>query len=383
MNRFHEHYELIRVVGCGGLSEVWLTRDLYTQMEVVVKRFTGFKNATAEELSCLSAEIRNVYQLQHSSLLKAHHFDVCDGVPYVVMPYCKQGNCRSLPIPWPENRLWRLLYDVAAGLDYLHGHGVVHCDIKPDNLLVGDDGGFLITDFGFSAHADLLHDSGFVSPSNLVSKGGTMAYMAPERYSASREVVPASDVWALGATIYEMMTGRQAFAGTSFSGGLLQKNGEDMPAFPTEYSSQLVGCVSSMLSLDPGDRPAAADLVSLAKRHLPDSAVSSRRKRRITRLLVLAGVLVVVVASVAYWTWKKSTVPVGDKEWEGAYVDGLPDGFGTMRYHKRCLIDVGDEAMRYAEDGDYVVGEWSNGRLVQGVWNKADGSSSELVVIGE
>ncbi|MBP5318806.1 MAG: serine/threonine protein kinase [Paludibacteraceae bacterium] len=381
MNRFHEHYELIRVIGRGGLSEVWLARDLYTQMEVVVKIFSGCSHITADDTARLASEIRNVYQLQHSSLLKAHHFDVCEGVPYIVMPYCHRGSCRSLAVPVAEDRLWRLVHDVAGGLEYLHAHGVVHCDIKPDNLLVGDDDGFLITDFGFSAQLDYLQNSGFVSAS-AVSDGGTMAYMPPERFSAKREVVPASDIWALGATLAELMTGKQAFAGTSFSGGLLQKNGAELPALPSTYSAALTKCVASMLAVDPSMRPTATELLRLSEAHLENHSRPKWWRRWLPWLL---GAAVLVLSGVAFFALREPSggVVTEDYVWEGDNVGGQPEGYGVMRYHKRCLIDVRDEEMRYAEPGDYVEGQWHDGRLGQGVWYGADGRSKGLIILEE
>lgn len=117
-----------------------------------------------------------------------------------------------------ETESWHLLHDVAEGLAYLHAKTppVIHQDIKPDNILINDENRYMITDFGISARirSTLRRNQG------QESSGGTLAYMGPERFGPSPAPIMASDIWSLGATMYELLTGMPPYGD---HGGVLQK----------------------------------------------------------------------------------------------------------------------------------------------------------------
>lgn len=118
-----------------------------------------------------------------------------------------------------EQDAWRLLRDVASGLAWLHAMNppVIHQDIKPDNIMVADNGDFMITDFGVSTH---LRSTLRKSLSSAFSSAGTVAYMAPERFGKDNTPIMANDIYSLGATVFEMLSGDTPFGD---DGGLVQK----------------------------------------------------------------------------------------------------------------------------------------------------------------
>lgn len=272
---FHNHYTLVRLIGRGGFSEVWLAQDKYTGLDIALKIYAPNGGLDSDGIETFAGEIRRVYNLNHPNLLKPQHFDVYDGMPYLVMPYCANGSVTKRAGHLSEDEIWKLLHDVAAGLAYLHEHNIVHQDIKPDNILQAADGHYLITDFGISARtrATLTKTQAMSNPS-----AGTAAYMAPERFSTNPAPTFASDVWALGATLYELITGSVPFGDGTLPGGLLQKNGAELPDIDPTWSNELIGKVTSMLALNAADRPTAANLVAIKQQSIEEETLLTHIK---------------------------------------------------------------------------------------------------------
>ena len=256
---FHDRYTLVRLIGRGGFSEVWLAEDKYTKLELALKIYAPNGGLDDDCIRQFSDEIRHTFNLNHPNLLVPTHFDICSGMPYLIMPYCANGSAVKRVGKMNETEVWKLLYDVAAGLAYLHEQHIVHQDIKPDNILQAADGHYLITDFGISARtrATLTKTQAMSTPS-----AGTAAYMAPERFGTHPAPTFASDIWALGATLYELMTGAVPFGDGTLPGGLLQKTGAELPDIDSKWSNELSRTVTSMLALNTNDRPTAANLVA-------------------------------------------------------------------------------------------------------------------------
>ena len=177
------------------------------------------------------------------------------------MKYCPNGSLASRVQYMSERDMWTFLRDVASGLEYLHSQQpdpIVHQDIKPDNILVDEQGRYLITDFGISKRIR----SSLRKMSTTNTTAGSMPYMAPERFSAEPTPVKASDIWSLGATIYELATGELPFSGM---GGGMQAGGAERPNLPSEYSATLNDTMRACLAKETWDRPQAAQLRQLAQ----------------------------------------------------------------------------------------------------------------------
>ena len=277
---FAGRYRLIRLLGRGGFSEVWLAEDGMTALQVAVKVYAPGTGLDAEGMKLFSQELSIVYNLNHTNLLKPQHFDRCEGCPYLVLPYCAQGSAQKLVGRITEEEAWRFLHDVAAGLEYLHAKepAVIHQDIKPDNVLIDESGHFMITDFGISTKARSTLRKSMPRAEN---SGGTTAYMGPERFGKYPAPVMASDIWSLGATLYELMTGDTPFGNL---GGVLQKNGAEIPEINGDYSAELKEGVQACLALETWERPTAAvlrqyteDWLKGEKPHWPESLKEEHR----------------------------------------------------------------------------------------------------------
>lgn len=253
---FDMHYTLIRQLGLGGFSEVWLAHDSYMDLDVALKIYAPGKGMEESSIDEFRHEIKDVFDLNHSNLLKPQYLGVFDKMPYLVLSYCRDGSMSRKIGKMSEQQIWKLIHDVASGLAYLHSNDIVHQDIKPDNILLDSRGNYVISDFGISAKArSTLRQSiagGGVS-------GGTMAYMGPERFSKQPAPTKASDIWSFGAMVYELITGNLPFGEM---GGGMQKNGAEIPEITEPISDDLRNTVESMLALNPWDRPTAESLAS-------------------------------------------------------------------------------------------------------------------------
>lgn len=264
---FHNRYRLIEMKGRGSYGEVWLARDEQLDMDVAVKIFISLDERGLTEFG---SEYRNTYGLNHPNLLHAYHFAMCEKRPYLVMPFCP-GSAVGLVGNVDETTLWKFIRDVASGLEYLHSKDIVHHDIKPDNVLIDDKGHFVITDFGISTKMRSTLRRNSARGMNISAPlGGSMAYMGPEMFSSQPESVKATDIWALGATLFELASGELPFFG---QGGVLLLNGAELPRLNVPFSDTLIQTIMACLAKETWDRPQAAQLVEIAKSALAGNPV--------------------------------------------------------------------------------------------------------------
>ena len=266
---FHDRYFLERLLGRGSFAEVWQAKDTKTGVEVALKVYAPATGLDDHGLDVFAREFSIVVGANHENLLKPLHYDTCDRRPYLVLPYCRQGSLARRVGNFSEPEAWRLLRDVAAGLAWLHAMNppLIHQDIKPDNIMVADNGEYLITDFGVSTH---LKSALRKSLSSAFVSAGTTAYMAPERFGKDTTPIMASDVYSLGATVFEMLTADVPFGS---DGGLLQKKGAEVPELRGEWSAQLKKTVALCLSANPWERPTAAQLEQYARTALAGGTI--------------------------------------------------------------------------------------------------------------
>mgnify|MGYP002622875092 CR=1 FL=1 len=288
---FAGRYRLLKELGRGSFGEVWLAQDEQLDMQVAVKVYIALDDRGIEDFK---KEYKNAYDLNHPNLLHANHFDICDRRPFLVMPYCPDsalsliGNC-------DRDTLWQFIKDVSAGLAYLHSKDIVHHDIKPDNILRTEDGRFVITDFGISTKMRSTLRRNSTRAMNQNPSGGALPYMGPEMFCAKPESVKATDIWAFGVTLYEIITGDLPFFG---QGGVMQRNGAEVPELEYE-DSEIVKLVKACMAKDTWDRPTAENVNNTTASRLFKQQVSNNstvKKSPVKVLLVLAALLIVIAA---------------------------------------------------------------------------------------
>lgn len=206
-------YELRAVIGRGGMGVVYRAYQRSLDREVALKLLSGGVWAAPEFVATLRSEARHTALLQHPNIVAVHEIGDCDGQIYYAMqlvegPTLAQRLQQEGPLTPREAAL--LLRTVAEAVDYAHRQGMLHLDLKPGNLILGTDQVPRITDFGLARRlgADGLVDNERVS--------GTPGYMAPEQVEVhGPKLSPATDVWGLGAILYEALTGHPPFEGDS------------------------------------------------------------------------------------------------------------------------------------------------------------------------
>lgn len=256
---FAEHYQLLKLIGEGSFGNVWLAKDLRADLAVAIKIYVMLDERGVKEFM---DEFKLTFNLNHTHILHAYHYDVFAKQPFLVMPYCEKGSALSLTGNISEEQLWHFLADVSAGLAYLHGqrpNPIIHQDIKPDNILIGKDGSFLVTDFGISQQMR----STLRRHSSRTASAGSTAYMPPERFLSKPASTSAGDIWSLGVTMVELATGELPFCGM---GGNMQNGGAELPVLPT-LSEELQTIVYSCLAKTPNERPTAEKLSEWSRKH--------------------------------------------------------------------------------------------------------------------
>ena len=177
---FASHYRLERLLGRGGFSEVWLAHDETADVDVAIKVYAPGTGLDNDGVELFRKEFKIVFDMNHTNLLRPNYYSIEDNMPYLVMPYIERGSTTKMIGKMPETQVWKFIRDVAAGLAYLHAKEppVIHQDIKPDNVMLTNDGTYVITDFGISTRAR----STLRKSMNANASAGTQAYMGPERF---------------------------------------------------------------------------------------------------------------------------------------------------------------------------------------------------------
>jgi eukaryotic-like serine/threonine-protein kinase len=204
-------YELLEVIGRGGMATVHRARNVETDQIVAVKMMTAHLANDATLLRRFEQEFAAASRLRHPHIVRGLDFGVQDECPYLVMEYVEGQDLGRRVLeqgPLPEAEAVLLLSQVGTALGVAHRNNLIHRDVKPENVLLTQDGQAKLTDLGLSK--DLDSSSAFTRSRTCL---GTAAYMAPEQFEDARHANIRSDVYSLGATLYFALTGIAPFRG--------------------------------------------------------------------------------------------------------------------------------------------------------------------------
>ncbi|HEU4524358.1 MAG TPA: protein kinase, partial [Gemmatimonadales bacterium] len=262
------HYRLEQEIGAGGMATVYLAHDLRHDRRVALKVLRPDLAAVIGAERFL-AEIRLTANLQHPHILPLFDSGEADSFLYYVMPFVEGESLRdrlTREKQLPVDEAVRLACEVASALDYAHRRGVVHRDIKPENILL-HDGRALVADFGIALAASKA------SGTRMTETGmslGTPHYMSPEQAMGEREITARSDVYALGAVLYEMLTGDPPFTGSTAQAIVARVVTESpRPLVPQRHTipTHVEAAVLTALEKLPADRFASASQLAEALTH--------------------------------------------------------------------------------------------------------------------
>ena len=202
------NYRLIKFLGRGGFSEVYLGEHVYLKTEAAIKVLRT--HLTNEDVETFRKEALTVAHLVHPHIIRVIDFNVENFVPFLIMEYAPNGNLRERHpkgTPVPPATFLPYVRQVASALQYAHDQMLIHRDVKPENMLVGRGDEILLSDFGTALVAQSS-----LSQSTDDTVIGTMPYMAPEQIQGKTR--PASDQYALAVVVYEWLSGTRPFNGS-------------------------------------------------------------------------------------------------------------------------------------------------------------------------
>lgn len=318
-------YTIERELGRGGMATVLLANDRKHGRQVALKVLHP-ELAASLGAERFRREIALVARLQHPHILSVHDSgETPEGLLWFSMPYVDGENLRERlerERQLPLDDALRITGEAARALDYAHRHGVIHRDIKPDNILVTSDGDTLVADFGIGRALGAAGLEGAITETGIIV--GTPTYMSPEQATGERELDGRTDVYSLGSVFYEMLVGEPPFAGPTTQVVIAKRMSGELPSARRARPSVPEGVERTLrkaLALAPADRFASAGEFARAlegARHVvagdagpiavasPPAPVAPSRVAP-SRALAIAGVciaLAILAAIGAFVAWR-------------------------------------------------------------------------------
>jgi WD40 repeat protein/tRNA A-37 threonylcarbamoyl transferase component Bud32 len=277
-------YEILEELGRGGMGVVYKARQTKLNRLVALKMILASGHAGEAELARFRTEAEAIARLQHPNIVQVYEVGEHDGRPFFSLEFCPGGSLdRKLAgTPLPPQQAAQLVETLARAMQAAHEANVIHRDLKPANVLLAADGSPKITDFGL---AKKLDDAGQTQSGAVL---GTPSYMAPEQAGGkARELGPAADVYALGAILYELLTGRPPFKAATQVDTILQVLGDE-PVPPTQLQSRTPRDLETIclkcLQKAPGKRyGSAAALAADLHRYQAGEPIQARPVGRVER----------------------------------------------------------------------------------------------------
>jgi eukaryotic-like serine/threonine-protein kinase len=310
--------EIVRLIGAGGMGEVYLALDRDLGRHVAVKVLHAGITAERHRLARLAQEARAASALSHPNICHIYHLgDIPDGGRYIAMEYVEGERLdqRLLASTLPLREVLDIGIQVASALAAAHAAGIIHRDIKPENVMIRRDGLVKVLDFGLAKLVSpaIVATHGPAKTATMTNAGallGTIDYMSPEQ-ARGREVDARSDIWSLGVVLYEMTAGRAPFTGVSRSdvlAAILDREPASLTSLNSTIPAELQRIVGKALRKDPEQRYQVMKDLLLdleAVRDETRAAGPPRRPLRSHRFVTLAAMaILLVLTAAAWWAWQ-------------------------------------------------------------------------------
>ena len=310
-DHFAGRYQLLELLGEGSSSEVWKAVDKLDEEAVVVLKIVVSEKEMGEEgILHLRQAFSRSRHLFHPHLLKAYHFDVWEGTPYLLMPFSSMETLADLVQekgPLQERQIALLLSQLGAALDALHSQepSILHQDVKPENILVSQPDFFMLADLGIG---------GSDSPPKTGTASTTAAYAPPESFDRTKKTAASGDIFSLGVSLYEACTATIPWNG---AGGQALLKGGSAPSLPENYSAELNELLQACMSINKDKRPTAKELQRKGKHFLETGSwnllhKNDEERKSIKKFIpyLLATVFLVLFMLSIYWGYQEEQFPL-------------------------------------------------------------------------
>jgi serine/threonine-protein kinase len=369
-------YTLEELCGSGGMSSVYRAHDSLLERDVAIKILHSSYLEDGNAVERFRREAQSVAQLSHPNVVTIIDRGEEDGHQFIVFEYVPGNTLKDYVArrgPLPPGEALSLAIEVGKGLAYAHRQGIVHRDVKPQNVILNGDGLPKVTDFGIARSVDV--EKGITQTGTVV---GTSDYIAPEQASGG-PAVPESDVYGLGCVLFELLTGSTPYSGGGFVDVAMQHIHSPTPSVlerRPEVPTRLAAAVERAMAKDPADRfPSMDDLVAELEacraglgrpadettavvpeaaapappaRPVPPAARRPRRRVAATLLPILLGLLVAGAVAAAFLLADDGGNPLG----AGAESPGPVQLQGVASYDPDGDGQEHPEAVANATDGD-------------------------------
>jgi|GEM_PF-2430984 len=352
-------HTILGVLGRGGMGVVYKAQQVKLKRLVALKMILAGAHAGSEELNRFRIEAEAVASLQHPNIVQIYDMGDFQGRPYFSLEFVEGGTLAQKlnGAPLPVQQAAHLVETLALAVHYAHEHGIIHRDLKPANVLLTNDGTPKITDFGLAKRQEKA-----ISHTHTGSILGTPSYMSPEQATGrSTAIGPATDVYALGAILYELLTGRPPFKAETLVETLdLVRHQEAVPlrrcrpAAPRDMETICAKCLQKA----PGRRYAsAADLAGDLRRFLAGEPILARPVSRWERsvklfkrrpaLMALMGVsgvavLALATATILWFNLRRGGTSAGQENSQSTFLHQYSEAevlqAGTA--NRRALFDI-------------------------------------------
>jgi serine/threonine protein kinase len=322
-----DSYEVLGLLGAGGMGEVYRARDPALKREVAIKVLPSFVSRDADRLHRFEQEAQAAASLNHPNILAVYQFGVFEGAPYLVSELLEGGTLRQVLQrgPLPIRKTIDYAVQIAHGLAAAHEQGIVHRDLKPENLFVTKDGRVKILDFGLAKLMQPQPESDGNAPTMTRNTDpgmvvGTAGYMSPEQVRG-KSVDHRTDIFAFGAILYEMLSGTRAFHRSTSAETMTAILNDDPPAISQLVQSIPPGLqrvVHRCLEKNPEQRFHSASDLAFALEALSDSgtatpisvpAVGKRSRSKVLAVSIVAAAIFALTTVAYFVAIRKEKVP--------------------------------------------------------------------------
>ena len=343
-----DRYAIGRQLGAGGMATVYLARDLKHDREVALKVLRP-ELAAALGAERFLQEIRISARLEHPHILTLIESGASDGLLWYVLPFVRGESLReklTRERQLPVEEAVRIATQVASALDYAHARGVIHRDIKPENILL-HEGEAMVADFGIAL---AVREAGGPRITESGVSLGTPQYMSPEQATGGRQLDARTDVYSLAAVVYEMLKGEPPHTGPTAQAVIAKLVTERPTRIRTVRDTvpeSIDAAVARALAKVPADRFSGTMEFAAALTAPGGALTASRRGRRMTMAVGIAGVLFLAMVAAVWHPWRRA----------GAVVAPATDVASVAVMPFKNL--TGDTAYQYLSDGmtEEVIGQ--------------------------